>query len=134
MSNPNLSPELKAQIDKYIADELARREALTNPPAPRELTPAEQASAHLDLLDRLERSDKSSVSGSGPTHERIAMILRLLVGKVFPPEQETPDETPESTSTDVPDDSVDETDETPDGVPATPVKSKPSNASVAVGG
>ena len=87
MSNPNLSPELKAQIDKYIADETARILAAQNPPAPRELTPAEQATAHLNLLDRLERSDKSTVSGSGPTHERIAMILRLLVAKVFPPEQ-----------------------------------------------
>lgn len=81
-----LPPDLKALIDKAVADALAANQ----PAPPRELTPAEKATAALAAAEAAERGDHAFPSGSGGVHAALFAVLHVLVEKVFPPESEQP--------------------------------------------
>lgn len=79
-----LPPDLKAVIDKAVADALAANQ----PAPPKELTAAEKAVAFLASGEAAERADRAIPSGSATVHAAIFAVLHLLVDKVYPPEPE----------------------------------------------
>jgi hypothetical protein len=107
MSSPQqngfaMTPEMKAAIDKYIADETARILRASQPEQPKQLSVEETAHLLVTAASLSERGEKARPSSSGPTHERIIAALQMLVDKVFPlpvaDDSATDDSTTESQS------------------------------------
>lgn len=87
-SNPTnagaIPDDIRAIIDQYVRDEVARLTAGQNPEPVKELTPAEKVGVLLDAAVAAERADHAIPSSSGRTHEIILSILGILADAVFP--------------------------------------------------